>query len=84
MSKVYVEVEAVFTEDGTMRPACIRWTDGSRYEIDKVTEVKRAVSLAAGGCGLRYTCRINGHSSFLFYGDEGRWFVEGRGGGRNN
>ena len=78
MSKIYVEVEAVFGENGTLRPNCVHWKDGRKFVIDKITDIRRAASLKGGGCGMRYTCVIMGKKSFLFYGDEGRWFVEGK------
>ena len=73
--KVYVEVTAVFTHDGTVRPQTVRWEDGTVYEIDRVLDIRQAAALKAGGCGLRYTCRIRGQQTYLFL-DEDRWFVE--------
>ena len=35
MSKIYVEVEAVFGENGTLRPNCVHWKDGRKFVIDK-------------------------------------------------
>ena len=46
-------------------------------EIDRVLDVRRAASLKAGGMGIRYTVRINGKQSYLFY-EEPRWFVEAK------
>ena len=34
--------------------------DGHVYEIQKVTDVRRAASLKAGGAGIRYTCIVDG------------------------
>jgi hypothetical protein len=79
MSKVYVEVTAKFDKDGKIEPIQISWTDGTRYPVDKVLGVNRAVSTAGGGIGVRYTCRICGRSAFVFYSErEHRWFVEGK------
>lgn len=75
--KVYVEVTAVFTPDGMVRPQTVRWEDGTVYEIDRVLDIRQAAALKAGGCGLRYTCRIRGQQTYLFL-DEDRWFVEAR------
>lgn len=75
--KVYVEVTAHFDIDGKMTPLSIVWEDGRVFEIDKVTDMRRAASLKAGGVGERYTCRISGKVTFLFF--EGpRWFVEAK------
>lgn len=75
--KVFVEVTAKFDTEGNVIPLSIRWEDGSVFEIDKILDTCRAASLKAGGQGIRYTCRINGHQTFLFY-EEPRWFVEGK------
>jgi hypothetical protein len=58
-------------------PIAILWEDGTQFEIDKVLDVRPAVSLKAGGTGIRYTCRIEGHEKFLFL-EETRWFVESK------
>ena len=84
--KVYVEVNANFRSDGILVPASIVWEDGCRYEIDKVTDIRQAAAMKAGGQGDRYTVRICGQQSYLFFerstnlaGDNiGRWFVERR------
>lgn len=74
-TKRYVSVEARFDEDGGLRPLCVIWEDGRRFPIDRVTDVRRAASLKAGGTGLRYRCLIGGRERYLFYEDP-RWFVE--------
>ena len=43
--KIYVKVEAEFIPDGALRPKCIIWDDGRRFEIDRVTDCRRAASL---------------------------------------
>ena len=70
-------------EDGSrvkykkVQPLSLLWEDGTVYEIDRVLDVRRAASLKAGGMGIRYTVRINGKQSYLFY-EEPRWFVEAK------
>lgn len=59
-SKVYVNVMAEFTNDGRLLPRSFIWKDGHVYEIQKVTDVRRAASLKAGGAGIRYTCIVDG------------------------
>lgn len=54
--KVYVDVTARFSKDGRLIPISVIWTDGHVYEIQRVTDVRRAASLKAGGVGMRYTC----------------------------
>ena len=39
--KVYVQVAAVFTEDGFMLPRYLVWEDGVRYKIDRVGDIKQ-------------------------------------------
>ena len=74
--KQYISVTATFDRDGNILPLYINWEDGRRFEIDRVTDVRYAASLKAGGAGIRYTCRIKNHEKYLFL-EENRWFVEG-------
>ena len=78
--KVYVDVTARFTNDGRLIPTSVIWTDGHVYDIQRVTDVRRAASLKAGGVGMRYTCVIDGKDMHLFYEDNNLWFVEGKAG----
>ncbi|MBR5524686.1 MAG: hypothetical protein IKU51_05435 [Clostridia bacterium] len=75
--KVYVEVAAVFTAEGQVMPRRVRWEDGTVYAVDRVLDIRRAAATKAGGCGLRYTCRIRGQQTYLFLDDD-RWFVEAK------
>ena len=75
--KKYVEVTAKFDVDGTVFPLEIQWEDGAKFEIDRILDVRRAASLKAGGTGIRYTCRILGKQTYLFFEDPA-WFVERR------
>lgn len=82
--KVYVGVKVAFDETGRMRPVSIRWEDGRKYMIDRVTDIKQASAMRCGGQGDRYTIWVNNHQTYLFFernasltGDNiGRWFVE--------
>ena len=82
--KVYVKVQVEMAEDGRMRPREITWEDGRKFEIDRVSEIRQAAAMKAGGQGDRYTVWINGHQSYLYFerspnlhGEKiGRWFVE--------
>ena len=73
--KVDVPVLLAVDADGQKRPKKIRWTDGSAYAIDKVLNVCRAASTKVGGCGMRYTVRIEGRETYLFE-EDGKWFIE--------
>ena len=78
--KVYVEVNVDHRPDGSARPNRIKFEDGTTYEIDRVKYVCRAASTKVGGTGLRYTVRICGKETFLFDEENGKWFVEAKGG----
>ena len=73
--KTYVSVEVLFDETGQMMPRCVQWEDGRIFDIDRILVVRPAASLRAGGQGIRYTCRIQGQETYLFY-ENPRWFVE--------
>ena len=73
--KKYIDVYAIFHADGSLTPVSIIWDDGRKFEIDMVKDVRRAASLKAGGCGMRYTCMIQGKQVNLFL-EEDRWFIE--------
>lgn len=82
--KVYVDVVVGFRKDGVMIPRQITWEDGEKFEIDRVTDIRQAAAMKAGGQGDRYTVWINGRQSYLFFerncsltgNNIGRWFVE--------
>lgn len=83
-SKVYVSVNVEFTESGIMLPRTITWEDGRKFDIDRVTDIRQAAAMKAGGQGDRYTIIVNGRQSYLFFERSanlsgnclGRWFVE--------
>lgn len=76
--KVYVKVQAEFSEEGKLIPQCIIWSDGHRFGIDRVKDCRRAASLKAGGAGFRYTVMVCGKERFLYYEENYRWFVEAK------
>ena len=51
--KVYVGVKATFDADGRMIPTSVIWEDGREYIIDKVTDIRQAAAMRAGGQGDR-------------------------------
>lgn len=77
MRKVFVGVRLEFSVDGSKTPKAITWEDGRVFEIERVTEVRRAASMGAGGTGMRYTCIIRGQPKYLYFEDP-RWFMEGK------
>lgn len=77
--KVYVKVIMIQDEEGNIQPLQIVWEDGKVFDVDKVVYRCRASSTKVGGTGMRYTIRISGKETFLYYSeDENRWFVEGK------
>lgn len=76
VAKKFVQVTAKFDENG-ITPLQIFWSDGRIFKIDRILDVRPAASIKAGGFGIRYTCRIKGSETFLFY-EEPRWFVEAK------
>ena len=84
--KVYVPVQVLFDEEGGMRPRALRWEDGRIYPIDRVLDIRPSGAAKAGGHGDRYTVRIAGKETYLFFEHSvdtedarpGRWFVERR------
>lgn len=75
--KKYISVTARFDEDGNLLPLKIHWNDGRTFDIDRVTDVRYAASLKAGGAGIRYTCRIGGNLRYIFL-EENRWFLDAK------
>ena len=73
--KVFVRVIAETDEEGTTLPICVVWEDGRSYNIDKVTDVRRAFAQKVGGTATRYTVRIAGKETYIFT-ENGKWFVE--------
>ncbi|MDO4546638.1 MAG: hypothetical protein Q4D04_00925 [Clostridia bacterium] len=77
--KRFVDVICDHGIDGKVTPLSFKFEDGERVKVDKVTDVRRAPSLKAGGCGIRYTARVSaGEQSreIYLFDDEGIWFVE--------
>jgi hypothetical protein len=75
--KVFVKVNVDFDTQGQMQPLAVTWEDGRVFPVDRVTDTRKAVSLKAGGTGMRYTCIIKNKQVYLFY-EEPRWFMEGK------
>ena len=73
----YVPVTVRFDDAGRMRPLVIEF-DGREFVVDRVLDVRRAACQTAGGIGDRYTCRIQGQETYLWF-EEGRWFVAQKG-----
>ena len=77
VKKEYVSIFAQIHRDGSIQPLGILLEDGRKFDIDEIKEKRRAASLKAGGCGIRYTIRVGVRDTYLF-DEDGRWFVEMR------
>ena len=74
MKKTYVKVIVEIDENGNKNPKSITYHD-KIYQIDRVLDMKPAVSMKVGGIGERYTIRINNQQTYLYY-ENNKWFVE--------
>ena len=74
MRKTYVKVLTEIDENGRKTPKIINF-DGVDYIVDRVIDVKRGASMKVGGVGDRYTIRIGGQITYIYYEDD-KWFVE--------
>ena len=72
--KRYVPVVVRFDTTGKMRPVLIEFDEEHKYPVDKILDVCRAACQSVGGVGDRYTCRIRGQETYLWF-EKGRWFV---------
>jgi hypothetical protein len=75
--KVYVRVVSETDEEGNINPISVTWEDGRCYDIDKVTDIRRACAKKVGGTAMRYTVQIAGKLTYIFT-DDGKWFVESK------
>lgn len=73
MKKVYVNVECVHFEDGTISPTKLIWPDGRKWEI---TRTLHTTGPAANEFeGIRYTVLIGSAEKYI-YRLGSRWYVE--------
>lgn len=76
MTKRFVSVVVEFDINGNKKPLTIKFNNKT-FEVDRVVSVKPCASLKVGGIGERYTIKVLGKETFLFY-EEGKWFVEAK------
>lgn len=72
--KRYVNVITEIDKLGKLTPLYLRWEDGQLFKIDKIIEVRQAVSIV-GGNGVLYVVKIQNRKRKLFY-EINRWFIE--------
>lgn len=51
MGKVFVKVTAEHHIDGQVKPIEMMWSDGRKFSIDRIIDVRQAPSLKGGGWG---------------------------------
>jgi hypothetical protein len=75
--KRYVTVVAITDTRGDVTPTQIIWSDGTRFDIQRVLDSRPARSMTTGQEGTRYKIRVRGQDTYLWF--EGpRWFVEAK------
>lgn len=72
--KRYVSVVQLVDKQGKIFPKTLIWDNGKEYSIDRILEIRNAVS-QVGGCGILYRCKIGENERNLFY-ERTRWFME--------
>ena len=72
MRRIYVSVVARFDEEGKITPLWIEWTDGEKYEIDRILSASR-LSASLLHPGYLFHVRIRDRERELGY--DGRWYV---------
>lgn len=74
MQKKFVKVIVEVNELGEKKPLTVIYNDEA-FEVDRVLDMRPAVSLKVGGIGERYKVRIRGFETNLFC-ERDKWFVE--------
>ena len=75
--KVCVEVLAIFSREGGVRPVVLIRQDGRRYPIDRVRTVGHAPARVAAVLPVRFACSVCGREVALYFEPARlRWFIE--------
>lgn len=76
-NRVYVNVIARITSTCRLEPLSFVWSDGHRYEIDRLLDITHTAQLKTGGTAYRYTVRVRGKQRYMYFDPtDFRWFVE--------
>lgn len=73
MRRIFTDIVVRFDSEGTIMPLWIEWSDGTKYEIDKILKTEPTSALRSN-TGFRYLVRIRGQERELGY-DGRRWFI---------
>lgn len=65
-------------DEGMMKPVAVEWTDGTRFDINKVIDERNAPPERTGGVLTRkYRVLIDGKEKTIYLDKQtNRWFVE--------
>lgn len=76
--KVYISMLLHIDNDGVMKPVAVEWTDGTKYEIDKIIDERNAPPEHTGGVLTRkYRVIIKGKERVIYLDKQtNKWFVE--------
>ena len=78
MKKKYVDVEVMWTKEGSIIPTAIIWESAKgneRFEITKVISGSIPMKSIVGGVGKRYEILIGNSTRYLFR-EKDKWFIE--------
>ena len=75
MHRIYVSTVVQFDIEGKITPLWIVWSNGRKYEIDRILSTQNTPSLRPGANGYRFHVRILGQERTLGY-DGRRWYIE--------
>ena len=73
MRRIFTDIVVRFDSEGNIAPLWIEWSDGTKYEIDKILNTA-ATSALRSNTGFRYLVKIRGQEREIGY-DGRRWFV---------
>ena len=76
--KIFVAMVLYINVDGLMRPIAVEWTDGTRFDIDKIIDERNAPPEHTGGVLTRkYKVIIKSKEKILYLDKQtNKWFVE--------
>lgn len=76
--KVYISMLLHIDNDGVMKPVAVEWTDGTKYEIDKIIDERNAPPEHTGGVLTRkYRVIIKGKERVIYLDKQtNKWLVE--------
>lgn len=78
MGKIYVGVWSFTDPEGRVSPLKIEWTDGQRFDVDKVLGRRIAApqGVVIAASSIRYTIVVSGQKRELYHEPQtGKWFV---------